>query len=65
MQMLASALSVAILFGAANVALAAKRDASDPRRICRKDIQKSTGQGKDAKVSRKAIDRCVQNGGQI
>jgi len=28
-------------------------------------IQKSNGQGRDAKVSRKAIDRCVENGGKI
>lgn len=46
-------------------ALAAKRDADDPRRICREAIQKSMGQDKDAKVSRKAIDRCVANGGKI
>lgn len=42
----------------------AKRDADDPRRKCREAIQKSTGAGKDAKVSRKAIDRCIANGGQ-
>ncbi|MCZ8035980.1 MAG: hypothetical protein O9288_14605 [Novosphingobium sp.] len=43
----------------------AKRSADDPRRICREAIQKSNGQGRDAKVSRKAIDRCVENGGKI
>ena len=43
----------------------AKRSADDPRRICREAIQKSNVQGKDAKVSRKAIDRCVENGGKI
>ncbi|MEI5663363.1 hypothetical protein WBO78_00335 [Bosea sp. CCNWLW174] len=45
-------------------AMAAKRTADDPRRKCREAIQKSQGLGKDAKVSRKAIDRCVANGGQ-
>ena len=44
-------------------ALAAKRSADDPRRKCREAIQKSQGLGKDAKVSRKAIDQCVANGG--
>lgn len=63
MKKLAAALSAAILVGATSVAMA-KRDASDPRRVCREAIQKSTGQGKDAKVSRKAIDRCVENGGK-
>ena len=43
----------------------AKRAADDPRRKCREAIQKATGAGKDAKVSAKAIDRCVANGGQI
>jgi hypothetical protein len=41
----------------------AKRDAKDPRRLCREAIQKATGVSKDAKVSAKAIDRCVANGG--
>lgn len=45
-------------------AMAAKRPADDPRRKCREAIQKSQGLGKDAKVSRKAIDQCVANGGQ-
>jgi hypothetical protein len=42
----------------------AKRDANDPRRICREAIQKANGLGKDARVSRKQIDRCVSNGGK-
>lgn len=65
MKTLAAALSVVILLGATGIAMAAKREANDPRRICREAIQKSNGQGKDAKVSRKAIDRCVENGGKI
>lgn len=66
MKMLAAAVSVTmILLSPASFAWAAKREANDPRRLCREAIQKSTGQGKDAKVSRKAIDRCVENGGRI
>jgi len=42
----------------------AKRDANDPRRQCREAIQKANGLGKDAKVSRKDLDRCVANGGK-
>lgn len=43
----------------------AKRSADDPRRICREAPQKSSGQGRGAKVSRKAIDRSVKNGSKI
>lgn len=43
----------------------AKREANDPRRQCREAIQKANGQGKDAKVSRKELDRCVANGGKL
>lgn len=43
----------------------AKRDANDPRRLCREQIQKANGLAKDAKVSRKELDRCVANGGKI
>lgn len=43
----------------------AKRSAEDPRRKCREALQKSQGLGKEEKVSRKALDRCVQNGGVI
>lgn len=42
----------------------AKREANDPRRTCREAIQKANGLGKDAKVSRKDLDRCVANGGK-
>jgi len=42
----------------------AKREASDPRKLCREAIQKANGLGKDAKVSRKEIDRCISNGGK-
>jgi len=45
-------------------AASAKRDANDPRRQCREAIQKANGLGKDAKVSRKDLDRCVGNGGK-
>ncbi|RDJ22501.1 hypothetical protein DWF00_02685 [Bosea caraganae] len=64
----------AIAFSAALAVLAvssfpgvafAKREANDLRRICREAIQKSSGAGKDAKVSGKAIDRCVANGGRL
>lgn len=44
---------------------AAQRAADDPRRKCREAIQKSQGLGKDAKVSRKELDRCVANGGRV
>lgn len=43
----------------------AKREANDPRRQCREAIQKANGLGKDAKVSRKDLDRCVANGGKL
>lgn len=59
-------LSVAFLLlvpGISGVALA-KRDAADPRKVCREAIQKANGLGKDSKVSRKEIDRCVANGGR-
>lgn len=42
----------------------AKREANDPRKLCREAIQKANGLGKDAKVSRKEIDRCISNGGK-
>lgn len=58
------ALSLVMLMSATGQAFA-KREANDPRRLCREAIQKSNGLGKDAKVSRKAIDRCVENGGKI
>lgn len=65
--MKAPVLALTFLFSitVSGAALAAKRDVSDPRRTCREAIQKSMGQNKDAKVSRKAIDRCVENGGKI
>ncbi|PTM41041.1 hypothetical protein [Bosea sp. 124] len=61
------ALAVAVTFSACMLLSApawAKREASDPRRQCREAIQKANGLGKDAKVSRKDLDRCVANGGR-
>lgn len=58
-------LTVLAVAMAVNGAASARRAADDPRRKCREAIQKATGVGKDAKVSAKAIDRCVANGGQI
>ncbi len=46
-------------------AASAKREANDSRRLCREAIQKANGLGKDAKVSRKDLDRCVANGGRL
>ena len=43
----------------------ARRDANDPRRLCREAIQKSKGLGKNEKISRKELDRCVAHGGKL
>lgn len=62
--MLIAGLGLAVAMLASQPAFA-KRDAKDPRRLCREAIQKSMGLPKDAKVSRTAIDRCVANGGPV
>lgn len=43
----------------------AQRAANDPRKLCREQIQKANGLGKDAKVSRKQLDACVARGGKL
>ena len=62
-------LAVALIGLVASLSLSfpawAKREANDPRRVCREAIQKANGLGKDAKVSRKELDRCIANGGKL